>query len=177
MTLMDTVNIPILAVNNYVWDQFRVMDPALVNSYGKTVPFYPLGSSAARSKDSNLAQTVIYYDRIFRFRPQPFYQIKKEQFSYKINGVDTDYLAWGSALQLLLDREDDSAKDINSWIGKSGNYDKYPVFFHSMRVFIPAYAEYREVSANDPTWIGNFIIDVQYHMTSEPYDQEWSYSN
>lgn len=58
---------------------------------------------------------LIQYDRLMRFRANPFYQIKKEQVALYLYGdlrVVNDAVI---TIQSLLDREDAAAEDLNRW--------------------------------------------------------------
>lgn len=166
----------IVPVNNYIWQRFYESDLGLVSEY-EGIPFFPVNTDSAYS-DTLLTdnKTVVFYDRLFRYRPQSFYEIRKEQFKYTIIGEPVDVLQWLQAIQILLDGEDDSAKDINEWVSwqngiidpdqPAGDY-KYPFFFHSMRAFIPAFNEFRGLSVSDGSTNQSIIIDVQYHYIND----------
>jgi len=111
----DFLGIPTLAINGYLWDVMKKFDPQLEKRYGEKIPFYPIGDSAAGDEpwDKN---PYFIYDRVFRFSSQPFYEHKRENTLYYLKAREVDSLEWSAILQLILDREDDSAKDINAWI-------------------------------------------------------------
>jgi hypothetical protein len=115
MTYFSMLGIPSLAVNGFLWDTMKKIEPALSDKYGSTIPFYPVGDSAAGDEpwDNN---PYFIYDRVFRFSSKPFYEHKRESTLYYLKAREVDSLTWSAALQMILDREDDAAKDINDWI-------------------------------------------------------------
>jgi len=111
----DFIGIPALPVNGYLWDTMKKLEPTLADKYDGIVPFYPIGDSAAGDNpwDNN---PYFIYDRVFRFSSKPFYEHKRESVLYYLKAKEIDSLTWAAALQVILDREDDSAKNINDWI-------------------------------------------------------------
>jgi hypothetical protein len=109
------LGIPSLAVNGYLWDTMKKFDSTLEKKYNEGIPFYPIGDSAAGDEPWDNKPYFIY-DRVFRFSSKPFYEHKRESTLYYLKAREKDSLEWSGILQLILDREDDSAKDINAWI-------------------------------------------------------------
>jgi hypothetical protein len=115
MTYFEMITIPPLAVNGFLWDTMLKLEPSLSSKYSEQIPFYPVGDSAAGDEpwDDN---PYFIYDRVFRFSSSPFYEHKRESVLYYLKAKEVDSLTWSAALQMILDREDDSAKDVNAWI-------------------------------------------------------------
>jgi hypothetical protein len=113
----DFIGIPSLALNGYLWDTMKRLDSNLSNKYGDEIPFYPIGDSAAGDEPWD-SRPYFVYDRVFRFSSKPFYEHKRESTLYYLKARERDSLEWSGVLQLILDREDDSAKDVNAWISK-----------------------------------------------------------
>jgi hypothetical protein len=119
----DFLGIPSLAVNGYLWKTMQRFydankeeeDPSLDKVYEGKLPFYPVGDSAAGDEPWD-NKPYFVYDRVFRFSSQPFYEHKRESTLYYLKAREKDSLEWAAIVQLILDREDDSAKDINAWI-------------------------------------------------------------
>ena len=132
MSLSDLGVAP-LAVNGYLWDTLKAIEPTFDAAYGQKTPIFPLGDSASGSKSWG-NKTYIVYDRMFKLGYGAFYPKKSEQILYYVKGNETDSLLWGSAIQIILDREDDAGKDINQWIRDNGGNEEYPVYFHYIRV-------------------------------------------
>ena len=163
MALKDVVPmVPAVPINRYLWSKIAELDPDLVISYDGIMPFYPLGESAAGDAPWDGKPTIVY-DRMMVINPSPFYPIKKEQIHYALKAGPSDSLAWGSAIQYILDGMDDVAKEINAY-----NADKmYGLFFHHIRVFqtstqISSSGAQRDFSTNQ-FYISRFIIDCEYH--------------
>lgn len=172
----ENLGVPPLAVNHYVWDTMKRLDPTLgqTKKYGNKIPFFPIGDSAAGQKQWENKPYFIY-DRVFRFASNPFYPKKRESFLYYLKAKPIETLQWSAALQLILDREDDSAKDINQWIRDNDYAEEYPVYFHTLRVYqarsgSPSSSGMMREEASRPYYITEFIIDVCYHHTKSLED-------
>lgn len=168
----ESIGVPPLAVNGYLWDTMKKIDPTLTQTkrYGNKTPFFPVGDSTTGQKQWENKPYFIY-DRVFRFASNPFYPKKRESFLYYLKAKPVESLQWGAAVQLILDREDDAAKDINDWIRSQPNgSDDYPVYFHNLRVYqsrsgaAGSEGEMREESSR-PYYITEFMIDACYHFT------------
>jgi hypothetical protein len=166
----DFIGIPTLAVNNYLWKTMTLLEPSLLSDYGNITPFYPIGDSSAGDEPWDNKPYFIY-DRVFRFSGKPFYEHKRESTLYYLKAREVDSLQWSAAVQLILDREDDSAKDINDWIRNNGGSDEYPVYFHNLRVYQSRSSspssdgKIRELSVVQPYHITEFMIDTHFHFT------------
>lgn len=173
MSLSDLGVAP-LAVNGYLWDTLKLIEPTFDNTYGDKTPIFPLGDSASGSKSWE-NKTYMIYDRMFKLGWGPFYPKKKEHLLYYVKGNEEDSLLWGSAIQIILGREDDAGKDINNWIRENGGNDEYPVFFHYIRVYqntssISSASELKRDFSSRPYYITEFIVDMCYHYTKSLED-------
>ena len=165
-----------IVVNNYLWDTMKEIQPSLsqTKNYGQKIPFFPLGDSASGNKSWD-NKTYIIYDRMFKTMRNPFYPIKCEEIKYNLKGKEDDTFIWGSVLQTILDRQDDSGKDINSWIRENGGTDTYPLYFHSTRIYQVASSlateqeNIRDISTR-PYYVTEFIVDMKYHYTKSLED-------
>lgn len=173
----ETLGIPTLAVNGYLWDTMKQIDPTLsqTKKYGDKVPFFPIGDSNSGQKQWENKPYFIY-DRVFKFSSGPFYPEKRESFLYYLKANAIDSLKWSAAVQLILDREDDAAKDVNQWIRSQPNgCEDYPLYFHNLRVHQSntGAASSKENLREDvarPYYITEFMIDVCYHFTKSLED-------
>lgn len=173
----ESLAVPPLAVNGYLWDTMKRLDPTLsqTKNYGNKIPFFPIADSASGQKQWENKPYFIY-DRVFRFASSPFYPKKRESFLYYLKAKPVESLQWSAALQLILDREDDSAKDINDWIRNQENgSDEYPVYFHTLRVYqarsgSPTSEGMLREESSRPYNITEFMIDVCYHHTKSLED-------
>lgn len=166
----ETLAVAPLAVNGYLWDTMKLVDKSLPTVYGNLIPFFPVGDSVA---GQTLWENKPYfvYDRVFRFSGNPFHPIKRESILYDLKAKEVDSLQWASALQLILDREDDAAKDINNWIRNHDTPEDFPIFFHSVRVYQSrSSAGSVNESSTSPYYITSFIIDAHYHLTKSLED-------
>jgi hypothetical protein len=176
MTLaFDRISIPSLALNGYLWDTMKALQPSLEDDYENKIPFYPLGDeSSGNSAWDN--KPYFIYDRVFRFSSNPFYPIKRESTLYYLKAREIDSLEWSAATQLILDREDDAAKDVNDWIRNSSDPSEYQVFFHNIRIYQARSSspsspgKLREASTVQPYYITEFMVDTHYHFTKSLED-------
>jgi hypothetical protein len=172
----ESLAVPTLAVNGYLWDTMKQLDPTLTQTkrYGNKIPFFPIGDSASGQKQWENKPYFIY-DRVFRFSSNPFYPKKRESFLYYLKAKPIDTLQWSAAVQLILDREDDAGKDINDWIRNNGGSDEYPLYFHYLRVYqarsgSPSSDDSVREETSRPYYITEFMIDVCYHHTKSLED-------
>jgi hypothetical protein len=180
MSFFEIAAIPSLAINAYLWDTMKQLSesqnngngPNLEDAYGDTVPFYPVGDSAAGDNPWE-DKPYFIYDRVFRFNSNPFYELKRDSTLYYLKANETDSLEWSAILQIILDREDDAAKDINEWIRNNGGNEKYPFSFHNLRVYQSRSSspssdgKIREISTVQPYYITEFMIDTHFHFTKQ----------
>jgi hypothetical protein len=180
----DIVKIPSLAVNGFLWDTMKELNPELSSAYGDIIPFYPIGDSAAGDGPWDNKPYFIY-DRVFRFSSKPFYEHKRESTLYYLKATEIDSLEWSAVLQIILDREDDAAIDINNWIRRQWKNLKdesndpenvenpYPFYFHNVRVYQSRSStpsspgKLREASTVQPYYITEFMIDTHLHFTNQ----------
>ena len=119
------------------------------------------------------------YDRMFKMRRKAFPHIKDEQllyYFYKMHSDPVGLLLATQVIQDLLDREDESAQELNSWIAakqESGSpiVDDSDtvmpkVFFHRIKVY--QLEETRDIVdfGTARTYAGNkIIIDYDWHKS------------
>lgn len=172
----DVFGSPVLAINGYLWDTMKKIDPTLTQTkkYGQKIPFFPIGDSASGQKQWE-NKPYFVYDTVFRFSSDPFYQNKRESVLYYLRANAVETIQWSTVLQAILDREDDAGKDINDWIRNNGGNDEYPVYFHNVRVYqsrssvASSDSDVREASARK-YYITEFMIDTRYHFTKSLED-------
>lgn len=173
MSLADLGVAP-LAINGYFWDTMKAIEPSFNQRYGAKIPIFPLGDPASGSKSFD-NKTYMVYDRILKLGYGPFYPKRVEQLLYYVKGNETDTLLWGSAIQIILGREDDAGKDINKWIRENGGNEEYPISFHYLRVYqtkssVPSSSELKRDFSSRPYYVSEFMIDVCYHHTKSLED-------
>jgi hypothetical protein len=124
--------------------------------------------------------SLAIYDRMLKMRRTPFPHIKSEQLLYYFYAIDETaapkIIEITQHIQDLLDREDESAQELNSWIQakQSSNSPlvddtgtQFPsVFFHRIRVY--QLEETRDLIdfGTARTYAGNkIIIDYDWHKS------------
>jgi hypothetical protein len=154
-------------------DPTSVVGPAYKNIV--TGPGVPAGL------EEGSGDVFVLYDRIFRLRRRIFPHIKSEQIIYYLYQYSSRMDALIESVQVLhdlFDRQDESAQEINSWIGEqvdkngdmpfldySGAVKNFkPVFFHETRVYQLEEARYL-ISPESGQHIGasKVIINYDYH--------------
>lgn len=174
--------------------------PTFINAYLQSklgedfdVPFFPTSPTAIEDLTETFPQNNIFcvYDRMLKMRRTPFPHIKCEQLMYYFyaKGEDpvTKIIETTQTIQDLLDREDESAEDLNKWIKTkiTGNYVdpedpegtvrriakingiEYKVpYFHRLRIY--QLQETRDIIdfGTARTYAGNkIIIDYDWHKS------------
>jgi hypothetical protein len=119
------------------------------------------------------------YDRMLKMRSIPFPHVKKEQvvyYLYKMNGEPDLLIAAGQIIADLLDRQDESAEELNLWIrekttdglvsfGSGKNVRTFkPVHFHELKTW--QLEEQRDLKGNYSvrTYMSQkILVDYKYH--------------
>lgn len=192
MTDTLPISYPPIFINEYLREK--------IDGYfqGGVVKFFPTSPTSIDDLTENFPDAVgnvfVVYDRMFRLRRQAFPHIKCEQILYyfykKANGMK-DLLESVQLVQDLLDRGDESAEEVNSWIrqkwidggnlqitknnivtGESETFDIIRIsgedfllpYFHEFRIF--QLEEARDIIdfGTARTWAGNkLIINYDWH--------------
>lgn len=174
MSLKKFFSVPVLPVNNYLWDTMKRIEPGLADDYDGIIPFIPLAD--ARGGDSVWKEKpYVIYDYSIRPREWSFYPIHHTHFYYMVRGRTEDALVWTNAIGHILDRQDDAAKDINSFM--VDQYDETPVFFHSFKVMSQERVEDRTRldSAVDQFYQMSLTVDAKYHLNNANANFEYEY--
>jgi hypothetical protein len=125
----------------------------------------------------NFQGQAAIFDRIMRMRRSSFPHIKSEELMYYFFALTEEaavnVMKMTQYAQFWLDREDESAEELNAWIKSQLNVDgKYewlgeifePVYFHRIKVY--QIQETRDVISfgTARTYAGNkMIIDYEWH--------------
>jgi hypothetical protein len=172
------LNTPVLWINNYLQTKLATIGT------GIGVPFFP---SRPASIDELTEQWITVenntypysgvmatWDRLIRMRRSPFPHIKQEQLMYYFyataEGVTEQMVQVQEAVLRLMDREDETAEEINKWAeGKTIAGRTEPLeckfYFHKFRVY--QLEEVRDIIdfGTARTYGGNkIIIDFEYHQ-------------
>lgn len=117
------------------------------------------------------------FDRIMKMRRSPFPHIKSEELMYYFFALteeaSVNVIKMTQHIQYWLDREDESAQELNDWIKSQLNIDgKYvyqgetfePVFFHRVKIY--QIQETRDIInfGTARSYAGNkIIVDYDWH--------------
>ena len=188
------ISYPPIFINDYLSEKI-LTDPR----FELNMPFFPVAPSDIDQLTEFFPEGMYaVYDRMFKMRRGPFPHIKSEQllyYFYKMFGDPELLIETTQAVSDLLDRGDESAQDINSWISSkltvnaSGQsvYEKpngdnkvkeyLPIYFHEFKIF--QLEETRDIVdfGTARTYAGNkIIIDYTYHSAGYS-DSVSSYNN
>lgn len=172
-------NTPVLWINEYLKEKIGL-------DSGIGVPFFPsrpatieelTDSWVTITPESTTEPQMLAYagvmatwDRLVRMRRSPFPHIKQEQVLYYFYATENDVVENMVQVQekvlRLMDREDETAKEINDW-AKNKTIDgmSCKFYFHRFRVY--QLEEVRDIIdfGTARTYGGNkIIIDFEYHQ-------------
>lgn len=167
------LNTPMLWVNNYLQEN-------LARTLNIGVPFFPPSPSTIdelteqwitiAGENFNTAGLRCTFDRLIKMRRSPFPHIKSEQLLYYFyatqDGVQPQMIATTETVLRLMDREDETAEEINKWMAGKTIAGHTPAFyFHRFKVY--QLQETRDIIdfGTARTYGGNkIIIDFEYHQ-------------
>lgn len=165
--MTETVlNTPMLWINEYLKEKLGELLPTT------PVPFFP-------SSPTNLDDLykmfpeggmMCSFDRMFRMRRSPFPHIKTEQALYYFYATaennKENMVKVQEAILRLMDREDETAEEINDWAkGKTFGGLSCKFYFHRFKIY--QLEEVRDLIdfASVKAFLGNkVIIDFEYHQ-------------
>jgi len=189
------IHFPPVFINEYLSDK---IPPSLPDTFASALNFFPTTPTNLEELTEQFPEAAgdvfAVYDRAFKLRRTPFPYIKCEQllyYFYKTSESIVGLIETTQRVQDLLDRGDDSAKDLNGWIASlwvsqgrntltetdivtgrqverdivdfSGT-DFYLPYFHEIRIF--QLEETRDIIdfGTARTYAGNkIIIDYDWH--------------
>jgi hypothetical protein len=163
MSLKSTFAVPVVPLNSYIWDTMKRIEPSLDAEYQGIVPFFPLADS--RGGDANWGdKPYIVYDITTRKRQNSFYPKHSIQIYYFLRGKPQDIIVWSNAIQHIVDREDDAAKDVNSYMATEHPEDA-KVFFHNFKVFMMDQVNDKRMDlAVQQFYTMSMIVEANYHI-------------
>ena len=147
-----------------------------------TIPFFPTSPTdiTALTERFEANDKFAVYDRMLKMRRSPFPHIKSEQVLYYFYATGENPIPFivelTQQIQDLLDREDESAEELNAWI-KAKQLSSSPltndsgeilpmVYFHRLRIY--QLQETRDIIdfGTARTYAGNkIIIDYDWHKS------------
>jgi hypothetical protein len=175
----STFNTPVLWINTYLQEKIGL-------DTGVGVPFFPsrptsidelteswitiYPESTSEPERLTYAGVMATWDRLVRMRRSPFPHIKQEQLLYYFyateNNVIENMVQVQENVLRLMDREDETAEEINSWAaGKTIDGMTNKFYFHKFKVY--QLEEVRDIIdfGTARTYGGNkIIIDFEYHQ-------------
>lgn len=168
-------------VNNYIVNKLSEYEDINVSSASSVgnflVPMLVTSPTNTEEIYKQLLQSaqigqplVIQYDRLMKFRPNSFYEIKREQLVYylystSIENVNNAMLV----ISHLLDREDAAAQDLNAWSEShpqvvDGNTLPYNVFFHNIKAYqADETRDLVDLASARSIYVNKIIIEYDYH--------------
>jgi hypothetical protein len=183
-----SISYPPIFINDYLQEKIYQSfesdfqfenDPNAGPATVPTIPFFPTSPTTidvlTQSLPTSSYGLFAVYDRMFKMRRKAFPHIKDEQllyYFYKTESTPELLIETVQKVQDLLDRGDESAQELNSWISsklQNGLYIKQnksfrPVFFHDIKIY--QLEETRDIIdfGTARTYAGNkIIIDYCYH--------------
>lgn len=169
----SVLNTPVLWINQYLKEKIELLTDL------EDVPFFPTGPSTLETLQTQFPDsgTMAVYDRMFKMRRGAFPHIKCEQILYYFyasgNQPILKMIQIQEAVMRLLDREDESAEDINAWSRNhapiGGMTCKF--YFHNFKIY--QLEEARDIVdfGTARTYAGNkIIIDYDYHAMQDVID-------
>lgn len=164
------LNTPILWINKYL----EAKIPELTNI---DVPFFPSSPSTLNDLTGAFPDggVMATWDRLIRMRRSPFPHIKGEQALYYFyatadNNI-VNMIKIQEAVLRLMDREDESAEELNAWAKSNPQADVEgetlinKFYFHKFKIY--QLEETRDIIdfGTARTYGGNkIIIDYEYHQ-------------
>lgn len=161
-------------INAYLSAKLPEHLPNRFSAATKFFPTSPTDITALTETFPTSDEVFCVYDRMLKMRRSPFPHIKCEQlmyYFYKIAGDPEALIETTQVVQDLLDREDESAQEINEWIknnpiiGPDGTKMPLP-FFHRFKIY--QLQETRDIIdfGTARTYAGNkIIIDYDWHKS------------
>lgn len=179
------ITYPPVLINEYLAERVLQIIPDAY--FGNAMRFFPTLPTDINSITEGFPEAsndvFAVYDRMFKLRRSKFPHIKNEQllyYFYKTNQNPEALFETTQVVADLLDREDESAEEINAWVrskvidgvitfGTGALARQFnPVYFHSTRVF--QLEETRDIIdfGTARTYAGNkVIIDYTYHIPKD----------
>jgi len=142
------------------------------------IPMFPTTPANTEEVYNNLLQTfpvgeplMIMWDRLMRFRPNPFYVHKREQLLLFLYTTDFDKLmASNIIISQALDREDVAAAEVNKWMADNKNsleptLGELNIFFRNIKVYqADETRDVVELASARTLYVNKLIVEYDYHV-------------
>lgn len=158
---------PAWVINGYLWRELKLRSPKLASMWPTTVPFFPVNDSTSGNTAWS-GKPFFIYNEALRIE-HSFYEIKKSTFVYSMRATPSQTLPLTNALQKIIDREDDAAKDVNdfNWLNRDDASKFCPIYFHSFSLYQNEPAKARD-GAVEPFVVSNFMVVAKYNWNEFP---------
>lgn len=163
----STLNTPMLWINKYLQEKVSEITSLEIPQFFPSSPTTIDDLTEAFPTSSGIMCT---YDRLIRMRRSTFPHIKQEQALYYFyataENTRNNMVQIQEAVLRLMDREDETAEEINAWAkGKTFGGLTNKFYFHKFKVY--QLEEVRDIIdfGTARTYGGNkIIIDFEYHQ-------------
>ena len=158
-------------INQYVVGQLERF--GILSGAEQMVPVFPTSPTNIEDVFKNYVAApgisdplLIQYERLIRFRPNPFYRNKREQVVYYLYCTNLSKIT--DAHRIItdaLDREDSAAQDVNAWCAEFG-VDSIPfnVYFHNIRVYqADETRDILDLASARTLYANKLIVEYDYH--------------
>lgn len=188
----STFNTPVLWVNEYLKEKigldtgvgvpFFPSRPATIDELTESwITIYP--ENTTEPQRLAYAGVMATWDRLIRMRRSAFPHIKQEQIMYYFYATQDNVIENMVQVQekvlRLMDREDETAEEINAWARNKGQIDGMYCEFYFHRFKIYQLEEVRDIIdfGTARTYGGNkIIVDFEYHQSSDHYNNDGTFN-
>lgn len=165
-------------LNKFIFQELSKYDDIGVSGLSQLVPIFATSPTNTEDIYKNVVELteiaeplVIIYDRLITFRPTVFYPHKREQLIYYLYSTSLANVNNANiVISQLLDREDASAQDLNSWCAQNAGEENYNVFFHNTKVYQAQEArDVLDLASARTIFVNKLIVEYDYHSNSNTY--------
>lgn len=178
MATVDSLPYPPKWINKFIFQELQKYTDIGVSGVSQLVPIF--ATSPTNTEDiyrSVMESTeiseplVIIYDRLITFRPSVFYPHKREQLIYYLYSTSLANVNNANiVISQLLDREDASAEELNSWCALNKGQENFNVAFHNTKVYQAQEArDVLDLASARTMFVNKLIIEYDYHTNSTSY--------
>ncbi len=178
MATVTDLPYPPKRVNKFIFQELAKYDDIGVSAISQLVPIFATSPINTEEIYKNVIQAtniseplVIIYDRLITFRPSVFYPHKREQLIYYLYSTSLANVNNANiVISQLLDREDASAQDMNTWCTLNKGSENYNVYFHNTKVYQAQEArDVLDLASARTIFVNKLIIEYDYHTNSTSY--------
>jgi len=174
------ISYPPIFINNYLQEKIREEFRSNLDPFPQdiNIPFFPVGPATIEQLTETFPDgegLFAVYDRMFKMRRKAFPHIKDEQllyYFYKMSGDPELLIETTQMVQDLLDRGDESAQELNTWISK---HPRLFVVSDDQKVYQPKNdtGSYLAPDPNNPkskSFLPVFFHDIKIYQLEETRD-------